>query len=100
TFVGVQATGLIEGIIMIESLFSWPGIGHALAHAIFRRDIPMIQGSALLMGLLFVVINTLVDLVNYQLDPRQRANKPSALFSKFAPNKQQAEPEKKKVKIV
>jgi len=60
----------------------------------------MIQGSALLMGLLFVVINTLVDLVNYQLDPRQRANKTSGLFSKFAPNRPQAESEKKKVKIV
>ncbi len=71
-FVGIQAVGLIEGIVMIESLFSWPGIGHALAHAIFGRDVPMIQGAALVMGLLFVLINTGVDLVAYWLDPRQR----------------------------
>nr|WP_192867864.1 ABC transporter permease [Thaumasiovibrio subtropicus] len=71
-FVGIQAVGLVEGIVMIESLFSWPGIGHALAHAIFQRDIPMIQGTALIMGLLFVAINTLVDLAGYALDPRQR----------------------------
>ncbi|SHI20873.1 ABC transporter permease [Ferrimonas marina] len=71
-FVGVQAIALIEGIVMIESLFSWPGIGHALAHAIFGRDVPMIQGTALLMGLLFVAINTAVDLAGYWLDPRQR----------------------------
>ncbi|CAM4448528.1 ABC transporter permease [Vibrio agarivorans] len=71
-FVGIQAVGLIEGIVMIESLFSWPGIGHALAHAIFGRDVPMIQGSALTMGLIFVMLNTLVDLLGYALDPRQR----------------------------
>lgn len=69
---GIQAVGLIEGIVMIESLFSWPGIGHALAHAIFGRDVPMIQGAALVMGLLFVLLNGLVDLSCYLLDPRQR----------------------------
>ncbi|WP_035480100.1 ABC transporter permease [Aliagarivorans marinus] len=71
-FIGIQAVSLIEGIVMIESLFSWPGIGHALAHAIFGRDVPMIQGAALVMGLLFVLINLLVDLCCYWLDPRQR----------------------------
>lgn len=71
-FIGIQSVALIEGIVMIESLFSWPGIGHALAHAIFGRDVPMIQGAALVMGLLFVFINTLVDCLAYLLDPRQR----------------------------
>lgn len=76
-FIAIQAVSLIEGIIMIESLFSWPGIGHALSHAIFRRDIPMIQGSALIMGLMFVFINTLIDLLQYWLDPRlKQSNKP------------------------
>lgn len=70
--IGIQAVGLIEGIVMIESLFSWPGIGHALAHAIFGRDVPMIQGAALVMGLLFVLINAAVDCAMYLLDPRQR----------------------------
>ncbi|MGF1702089.1 ABC transporter permease [Photobacterium makurazakiensis] len=72
SFIGIQAVGLIEGIVMIESLFSWPGIGHALAHAIFGRDVPMIQGAALVMGLLFVLINGAVDFVVYLLDPRQK----------------------------
>jgi peptide/nickel transport system permease protein len=71
-FIGVQAVGLIEGIVMIESLFSWPGIGHALSHAVFGRDIPVIQGAALLMGLIFVAINTGIDLLSYSLDPRVR----------------------------
>lgn len=78
-FVGIQAVTLVEGIVMIESLFSWPGIGHALSHAIFQRDIPTIQGAALFMGLLFVAINTAVDLAQYWFDPRLRfARTPSA----------------------
>jgi peptide/nickel transport system permease protein len=69
-FMGIQLVGLIEGIVMVESLFSWPGIGHGLAHAIFSRDIPMIQGAALTLGLLFVLLNTAVDLLCHWLDPR------------------------------
>ncbi|WP_027859213.1 ABC transporter permease [Marinobacterium jannaschii] len=69
-FFGIQLITLVEGVVMIESLFSWPGVGHGLAHAIFARDIPVIQGAALAMGILFVVMNTLVDIVCYWLDPR------------------------------
>ncbi len=69
-FMGIQLVSVIEGMVMIESLFSWPGIGHGLAHAIFARDIPVIQGCALMMGLLFVVLNALVDLACYWIDPR------------------------------
>ncbi|MGH1427872.1 MAG: ABC transporter permease [Arenicella sp.] len=69
-FFGVQLITVVEGVVMIESLFSWPGIGHGLAHAIFSRDIPVIQGAALMMGALFVVLNTLVDIACYYLDPR------------------------------
>lgn len=69
-FIGVQLIGLIEGIIMVESLFAWPGIGHGLSHAVFSRDIPMLQGTALVMGVLFVAVNTLVDIATYTLDPR------------------------------
>lgn len=75
TFLGVQTISLIEGIVMIESLFAWPGIGHALSHAIFARDIPVIQAAALVMGLLFVGINTVIDLCQYALDPRVRQEK-------------------------
>lgn len=69
-FLGIQLITLIEGVVMIESLFSWPGIGHGLAHAVFARDIPVIQGTALMMGALFVVLNTLVDLACHFIDPR------------------------------
>lgn len=69
-FLGIQLITVVEGVVMVESLFSWPGIGHGLAHAIFARDIPVIQGAALMMGALFVALNTLVDLACYRLDPR------------------------------
>ncbi|WP_417762987.1 ABC transporter permease [Shewanella sp.] len=71
-FMAMQLVGLIEGVIMVESLFAWPGIGHGLSHAVFSRDIPMLQGTALTCGALFVIINTLVDSACYLLDPRSR----------------------------
>lgn len=67
---GVQLIYLIEGVVIVKSVFAWPGIGHALVHAIIARDIPMIQGSALVMGALFVVLNTVVDVLNKWIDPR------------------------------
>jgi len=71
---GVQLIYLIEGVVVVESLFAWPGIGHALVHAIVARNVPMIQGTALTMGLMFVALNALVDAMCWGLDPRQRAN--------------------------
>lgn len=72
SYLGVQAVVLVEGAVVVETLFAWPGVGHALVHAVFGRDVPMIQGAALCMGLLFVLFNLLVDLVCLSLDPRQR----------------------------
>lgn len=73
--VGIQLVSVIEGIIMIESLFSWPGVGHGLAHAIFARDIPVIQGCALTMGILFVLLNSIIDVLCYWIDPRGQQEK-------------------------
>ncbi|MFC3609173.1 ABC transporter permease [Stutzerimonas tarimensis] len=72
-FLGIQLASVIEGVVMIESLFSWPGLGHGLAHAVFNRDVPMIQGAAMALGLIFVALNLLVDLACYLIDPRARA---------------------------
>ena len=70
TYLGVQLVMLIEGVVVVETLFAWPGIGHALVHAIVQRDVPMVQGTALAMGLLFVLMNAVVDIANARLDPR------------------------------
>ena len=70
-YIGVQLAFLIEGVVIIESVFAWPGIGHALVHAIFERDIPMVQGTVLVLGLLFVVLSLFVDIACRALDPRE-----------------------------
>ncbi|MFD1744167.1 ABC transporter permease [Rhizobium helianthi] len=70
SYLGLQAIYLIEGVVVVESLFAYPGIGHALVHAIIERDVPMVQGTALTMGLMFVAIATIVDLAILWLDPR------------------------------
>lgn len=71
-YAGMQLVLLIEGVVVVESLVAWPGIGHALVHAVISRDVPMIQGTALAMGLLFVVLNGLMDTAVQWLDPRLR----------------------------
>ena len=68
----VQLIYLIEGVVMVESLFAWPGSGHALVHAVIARDVPMIQGTALIMGAIFVLLNMAVDMLNRLIDPRIR----------------------------
>ncbi|MFN3984560.1 MAG: ABC transporter permease [Rhodocyclaceae bacterium] len=73
-YLGVQLVFVIEGVVILETLFAWPGIGHALVHAIFWRDIPMIQGTVITLALLFVLLNALVDLACFALDPRRRTS--------------------------
>lgn len=72
-YLGVQAVLLIEGVVVVESLFSWQGLGHALVHAVFWRDVPVLQATALALALLIVTINTAVDLAVLWLDPRPRS---------------------------
>ena len=64
---GAEVVGLDVVDLSIE-----PGIGHALVHAVVARDVPMIQGTALVLGLGFVLLNTLVDIATLLLDPRRR----------------------------
>lgn len=71
-YLGVQFALLVEGIVVVEILFAWPGIGHALVHAVLARDVPMVQGTALVMALGFVGLNAAVDLAVLALDPRRR----------------------------
>lgn len=73
-YLGMQFVVLVEGVVVVETLFAWPGIGHALVHAIFSRDIPVVQGAAVSMGLIFVSMNALVDIIVLYLDPRGMDN--------------------------
>lgn len=69
---GLQVGYLMGGSILVETVFSWPGTGFLLNTAIFQRDIPLLQGTILVLALFFVSLNLIVDLVQTALDPRIR----------------------------
>jgi len=68
--VGLQLGYLLGGSILIETVFAWPGTGFLLNQAIFQRDLPLLQGSILILALFFVLLNLLVDVLQTVLDPR------------------------------
>jgi peptide/nickel transport system permease protein len=69
---GLQFGYLLGGSILIETVFNWPGTGNLLNLAIFRRDLPVVQATILLLALIFVVVNLLVDIAQAAIDPRMR----------------------------
>ncbi|MEI8144072.1 MAG: ABC transporter permease [Alphaproteobacteria bacterium] len=71
---GLQLGYLLGGSILIETVFSWPGTGFLLNSAIFQRDLPLLQGTILVLAMFFVVLNLAVDVIQTLIDPRiQRA---------------------------
>ncbi len=69
---GLQFGYLMGGSILIETVFTWPGSGFLLSKSIINRDIPVLQGSILLLAMVFVATNLLVDLLQSIIDPRIR----------------------------
>ncbi len=69
---GLQLGYMMGGSILVETVFSWPGTGFLLNSAIFQRDIPVLQGTILVLAMFFVVLNLGVDLLQTALDPRIR----------------------------
>jgi peptide/nickel transport system permease protein len=67
---GLQLGYLLGGSILIETVFSWPGTGFLLNSAIFQRDLPLLQGTILVLAMFFVLLNLVVDLIQTLLDPR------------------------------
>ena len=67
---GLQLGYLLGGSILIETVFSWPGTGFLLNSAIFQRDLPLLQGTILVLAMFFVLLNLAVDVVQSTLDPR------------------------------
>ncbi|WP_414472233.1 ABC transporter permease subunit [Microvirga sp. M2] len=72
TVIGLQIGVLFTGAILTETIFSWPGVGKWLIDAIFRRDYPVLQGGALLLGVVVMSVNLLVDLAYGLINPRIR----------------------------
>lgn len=72
TVAGLQFAFLLEGAVIAETIFAWPGIGRLLVDSIFNRDFAVIQGCALFIAVIFVLVNLLVDISYAYLDPRIR----------------------------
>ena len=67
---GVQIGYLMAGSILVETVFAWPGTGSLLNQAILQRDLPLLQGTILVLALIFVGLNLLVDILQPLFDPR------------------------------
>jgi peptide/nickel transport system permease protein len=72
TFVGLQFGSLIGGAVIIEWVFSWPGMGWLTVDGVFKRDYSIVQGTVTTIAIAFVVLNLLIDLLYPYLDPRIR----------------------------
>jgi peptide/nickel transport system permease protein len=72
TILGVQVGALLGGAVLVESIFTWPGLGLLIEQAIAARDYPLVQTLLLLSVFVFVVTQLLTDVVNAWLDPRIR----------------------------
>lgn len=70
TLLGIQMGQVLGGVVITETVFSWPGIGKLTVDAIFARDYPVVQGAVLMTATIFVMINLATDLVYALLDPR------------------------------
>lgn len=70
TVIAVQLASLLGGVIVVEVLFAWPGIGRLTYDSVQARDYPVLQGAVFLVAALFLLVNLLVDILYARLDPR------------------------------
>ena len=70
TIIGLQVTALLSGVVIVEVVFSWPGLGGLALDAVLRRDYTMLQGTVLTFATLVVFVNLAVDMTYFFLDPR------------------------------
>ena len=72
TIAGIQLATILGGVIVVEVVFAWPGLGRLVFDSVAARDYPMIQGAVLLIAALFLLINLIVDVLYAVVDPRIR----------------------------
>ena len=72
TITGIQLATILGGVIVVEVVFAWPGLGRLVYNSVAARDYPMIQGAVLLIAALFLLINLIVDALYAVVDPRIR----------------------------
>lgn len=71
TFAALQFAYLVDGFVVVETLFNYPGLGELLVKALIARDVPVIMGAGLVIGLMYAGVNLAADLICLQLDPRR-----------------------------
>lgn len=70
TMIGLEFGFLLGGVVVIETVFSYPGIGRLVFNAINQRDIPVVQAAVIVLSVIFIALNLIVDLVYARIDPR------------------------------
>lgn len=72
TIAGIQLATILSGVIVVEVVFAWPGLGRLVFDSVAARDYPMIQGAVLMIAVMFLLVNLLVDVLYAVVDPRIR----------------------------
>ena len=70
TIIGLQITALFSGLVIVEVVFSWPGLGRLAFNAVEERDYPLLQGAVFVVALMVTMVNLFIDLLYFLLDPR------------------------------
>ncbi len=74
TIAGIQLATILGGVVVVEVVFAWPGLGRLVYDAVAARDYPLIQGAVLLVAVMFIVVNLIVDVLYAFADPRIRVS--------------------------
>ena len=74
TMAGLQLSSLIQGAVVVEPIFAWPGLGFVMVNSVFLRDFPVVVGGALIAAAMVAVVNLAVDILYGFLDPRIRVS--------------------------
>ena len=70
TYLALELGGLFGGAVLVENIFAWPGIGRLLVDSVQSGDVPLVQASVLLIGVIFIIITISVDLLYTYIDHR------------------------------
>jgi peptide/nickel transport system permease protein len=70
TMTSLQMGRMLAGAVIVETIFSWPGLGRMAVQAIYNRDYPVVQAAVFVASVIFVLINLLVDILYTTIDPR------------------------------
>ena len=74
TMAGLQLSSLIQGAVVVEPIFAWPGLGFVMVNSVFLKDFPVVVGGALIAAGMVAVVNLAVDILYGFLDPRIRVS--------------------------